>query len=478
MKNHNLFRITILKKLLFFYFFIILISLAFTMTLGQDYIRRKVVSETVSTLKNANQKFISDYLSDTDYNSLSSQDLHKKMKVAAALSECRMMLINTDGKMIADSEVEPNRKKDIKYTRDTSFIEYNFMENSTLSAYLQELSLVVPNSLNLKNNPDVYMIAAQKNTFIYTKISYYFETLLITLFIVSISLLLVFFVIYKFVIQAPLKTLISGAKDLSVGQENIPIKLPTNDEFKELAEILNTLGDDLNKVDDYQRKFVSNISHDFRSPLTSIKGYVQAMLDGIIPPDKQEKYLNVILFESERLTKLTTDLLDVHNFDKDNITLNVKTLDVHTIIQNTINAIEGTADKKNITIMKKTNVKGPLMVSGDPDKIHQVIQNLLDNAIKFSFAYSKIIVSTRTQGDKVYVSVKDSGMGISKEDLTKIWDRFYKTDASRGRDKLGTGLGLAICKEIMIAHKQNIEVVSTEGAGTEFTFTLKRMSNK
>lgn len=284
---------------------------------------------------------------------------------------------------------------------------------------------------------------------------------------------LIFLGIY-FAYAHPLRKLLDGAKKFSIARKNPPILLRTHDEYGELAQTLNIIGEELDKFEEYQHKFISNISHDFRSPLTSIRGYVQAMTEGIIPPEDQAKYLNIILFETERLTKLTTDLLELNSFDKDNFLLNITDFDIHAAIASTINTLEGTAKGKHIRFETEFACDGPLPVSGDPDKIHQVLHNLIDNAIKFSHSDSRIFIRTRTHGEKVFISVKDTGIGIPKESISRIWERFYKTDLSRGKDKLGTGLGLSISKEIINAHKQTINVVSTAGVGSEFVFTLPR----
>lgn len=305
------------------------------------------------------------------------------------------------------------------------------------------------------------------------RVDYYFNVLLSVFYFLYAIVGLAFFGIYL-ANARPLHKLLNGAKKFSITRKNSPICVRSHDEYGELAQTLNVIAEELNSFDDYQRKFISNVSHDFRSPLTSIRGYVQAMTDGVIPPENQEKYLNIILFETNRLTKLTTDLLNVNNFGKNNFLLDISDFDIHAAIANTIDILEGSARNKNITFETELACDGPLLVVGDPDKIHQVLHNLLDNAIKFSHNDSQIFIRTRTRGERVFVSIKDTGIGIPKESLGRIWDRFYKTDLSRGRDKLGTGLGLSISKEIINAHRQTINVVSTVGVGSEFVFTLPK----
>ena len=232
------------------------------------------------------------------------------------------------------------------------------------------------------------------------------------------------------------------------------------------------MANELNTLEDDQRKFVSNVSHDFRSPLTSIKGYIEAILDGTIPYEMQNKYLNIILFETERLNKLTSSLLELNKFGSHGKTiLYIKSFDINYIIRMTALAFEGICSEKHISI--ELILSGQtLFVTADMAKIQQVIYNLTDNAIKFSYPDSSITIETTEKNGKVFISVKDSGIGIPNDSLKKIWERFYKTDVSRGKDKRGTGLGLAIVKEIIQAHDENINVISTEGVGTEFIFTL------
>lgn len=311
------------------------------------------------------------------------------------------------------------------------------------------------------------------SSYVPARITYYFNIMDTTLFIMAAVLAAAFLFIY--VMNAiPMKKLCNAAKRFSVNRINPPINLHTKDEYEELANALNIIGNDLNKFDEYQRAFISNISHDFRSPLTSIRGYAQAMLDGTIPYESQEKYLNIILSETDRLTNLTSNLLELNSFNGQNVLLDITNFDIHQTIIQTVNTLEGTAAKKEITFHLDFNAKKELIVNADEGKIHQVLYNLIDNAVKFSHSNSEVKIATQKKGDKIFVSVKDSGIGIPKESLNKVFDRFYKTDVSRGKDKKGTGLGLSISKEIINSHNQTINVVSTEGVGTEFVFTLKK----
>ena len=231
------------------------------------------------------------------------------------------------------------------------------------------------------------------------------------------------------------------------------------------------MAEELAQGEENQKKLVANISHDFRSPLTSIRGYLEAMLDGTIPPEMHEKYLQIVLNETDRLTKLTNNLLTLNNLNAKGMLLEKTDFDINSVIKNTAATFEGTCKQKMIAI-ELILTGEEMIVHADMVKIQQVLYNLLDNAIKFSHHDSIIKIETTLKHNKIFVSVKDNGIGIPKESLKLIWDRFYKTDLSRGKDKRGTGLGLSITREIIKAHGENINVISTEGVGSEFIFTL------
>ena len=233
------------------------------------------------------------------------------------------------------------------------------------------------------------------------------------------------------------------------------------------------MSNQLRDMNSYQKKFIANVSHDFRSPLTSIKGYINAIADGTIPVEMYDKYLNIILFETERLTDLTQDLLTLNEFDTKELLLDKTSFDIHEIIRTTAVSFEGRCTAKKISIELLFASK-TLLVYADKRKIQQVLYNLLDNAVKFSSPDSSIYIETTELGGKIFISVKDTGIGIPKKSIHQIWERFYKTDLSRGKDKKGTGLGLAIVKEIIKAHGESINVISTEGVGTEFIFSLSK----
>lgn len=293
----------------------------------------------------------------------------------------------------------------------------------------------------------------------------------LVIFVLSLVILLVFTLTVYF----PLKRITAGAMEYADGNLDYTIQVHTNDEMGYLANTLNYMSDELNKMEEYQKSFIANVSHDFRSPLTSIKGYLEAILDGTIPPELYDKYLNIVIAETERLNKLTQSMLAISSMDSKGF-LSRSNFDINRVIKDTAASFEGTCKAKNI-VLDLTFTNDTQMVYADLGKIQQVLYNLIDNAIKFSHPDSVIYIQTYLKFERVFISVKDTGIGIPKDSIKKIWNRFYKTDLSRGKDKRGTGLGLAIVKDIIQAHGENIDVVSTEGVGTEFIFTLSKPGN-
>ena len=300
------------------------------------------------------------------------------------------------------------------------------------------------------------------------------DALLLPTYLTFLVIYLLSFIILAMIrvfVTNPLKTITKGADEFAQGNLKHKIEINSSDEMGYLAETLNYMASELAVSEEYQRKFIANVSHDFRSPLTSIRGYLVAFEDGTIPPELQGKYIRVILGETERLTKLTESMLSINALEQNKMLLDMSDFDIRKIIRSTCETFEGVCSSRNITFDLFFSDEDTT-VRADIGRIQQVIYNLLDNAIKFSPDNSEIEISVYRRNNMVFVSVKDHGIGISKDDIKKIWTRFYKTDQSRGKDKRGTGLGLSIVKDIIDAHHTTIDVVSTLNIGTEFIFRL------
>lgn len=261
------------------------------------------------------------------------------------------------------------------------------------------------------------------------------------------------------------------ARSIANGDFSSRVHVLQEGETGELAKNMNYMAQELEKLEDMRKDFIANISHDFRSPLTSIRGFVQAILDGTIPQEKESKYLNIVLDETDRLTKLTNDILMLTKMENNNMPLELSDFDIHTVIRKVLLQFEQKIISKNIDLTFLIE-RPEIITRGDVNQIQRVVSNLVDNALKFCSTDDAITIETSIVRNKVEVSIKDSGPGISEDDIKFIWDRFHKADRSRGKDKKGIGLGLSIVREIIRAHDESINVYSQEGKGTKFVFTL------
>ncbi len=439
----------------------------FTSHFSYDYIKKK---EATNLYKEANL-VASDYAVSYYNNDITLADFEERLEALDNYLSARIWVIGTNGDILVNSA----QKTDLLNLEnidsfDISDFGNRYYQTGKFYNYFEEeqLSVFAPISINYRVKGYVFIHKPTAKLVSYNNglLNIAYLTLAI-LFLCAFLLLAMF----TYTIILPIKKIIRAANEYASGNFENPVDVHTNDEIGYLAASLSYMANELNTLEEDQRKFVSNVSHDFRSPLTSIKGYVEAMLDGTIPVENQEKYLNIILFETERLNKLTRSLLELNKYGKRGMILDITTFDVNNTIKMTAQTFEGICKDKRISfelILTGQN----LFARADMGKIQRVIYNLIDNAIKFSPSDSTITVETTIKNEKIFVSVKDRGIGIPKDSLNKIWERFYKTDLSRGKDKKGTGLGLAIVKEIIQAHKENINVISTEGVGTEFIFSL------
>lgn len=447
----------------------------FLISLGGSYYVERYLERDLSDALYREAHRIASY--DIVKNNLSEENLEKLKEPLSSLSvfqDTVIWIINCKGEVLLSTrrEIDPASPIPVEGF-DLSQWGPNYYQIGRFYGYFpnDQVSVIAPVTAEMTTKG--YVAIHYQASALYRTRSAIMQIMILLFFLVyALTYLLIF--VYKWQIYQPLQSIIKGASEYANGNLTYKISVKSDDELGYLANTLNYMSDELNVTGEYQRKFVSNVSHDFRSPLTSIKGYVEAILDGTIPPDFQEKYLRIISAETDRLEKLTRSLLTLNELDIKQRMMDFRTFDINETIKRTAAFFEGICTSRKIRLELILSGK-ELLVKADQEKIRQVLYNLLDNAIKFSPDNSIIIMETTEKNGKVFVSVKDHGEGIPKESISKIWERFYKTDASRGRDRKGTGLGLSIVKEIINAHQQHIDVVSTPGVGTEFIFTLERV---
>ena len=254
--------------------------------------------------------------------------------------------------------------------------------------------------------------------------------------------------------------------------QRIPVQ--GKDEASQLGRSFNEMADQLKNLEVTRQSFVANVSHELRSPLTSMKGFLEAMMDGTIPPEEHEHYIEIVLSETRRMTAMVNDLLDLARIESGIITVNFEAFDINELIRRTLITFEARISEKQMELDVRFAAE-QTFVYADSNQISQVLRNLIDNAIKYSPEGRTLLVSTYALRKEVYVTIRDTGVGIPAEDVPHIFDRFYKVEkAHTPSPQVGSGLGLAIVKKIIEAHGQSITVKSARGKGTQFTFTLEK----
>ena len=431
-----------------------LIIATFTYHLTFQHLEKKEAQNLYRESALISSSYAQNYFS----NSMTLDEINEQLSALDTYLNADIWIVDTHGKILINTAATETTEETIPDFDMTDFGN-RYYRVGTFYDYFQENMLSVFSPITVNYKVRGYVIIHKSESYL-TASANSLSAIAYTTLALIFAAAFVVLALFTYVVYIPIRKITHAADEYSKGNFDAKIDVHSNDEIGYLAASLNYMA---NEED--QRKFISNVSHDFRSPLTSIKGYVEAMLDGTIPVEMQEKYLNIILFETERLNKLTKSLLELNKFGSHGVMLDVTDFDINQTINKHI--------RFNLILSGEQ-----LFVTADFSKIQQVLYNLIDNAIKFSHQDSTITIETTEKNDKVFVSVKDTGIGIPKDSLKKIWERFYKTDLSRGKDKRGTGLGLSIVKEIIQAHGENINCISTEGVGTEFIFTLPIAKDK
>lgn len=300
-----------------------------------------------------------------------------------------------------------------------------------------------------------------------------FRTALISIAIaIVIACVISYFISRK--ISNPLKRMNIAAQKIAMGNFDIVIPVHGRDEVAQLGATFNKMTDSLRELEKMRSSFIANVSHELRTPMTTISGFIEGIMDGTIPEENREQYLRIVLDESRRLSRLVSELLTLARIDEGRVKFNYSEFDINELIRVTILRFEKEFTENNINAEINFE-KDECFVKADKDAITRVLINLFDNALKFNINNGYVKISVEEKDGKAVISVENSGIGIKKEELRLIWDRFYKSDMSRSRDKKGMGLGLYLVHNIISAHNEKIKVESLPGKFTRFTFTLKKI---
>lgn len=293
-------------------------------------------------------------------------------------------------------------------------------------------------------------------------------------FMAAVGVLIVAFIasyLLTYRLVRPLREMSAAAKQFGQGDFSHRVRVQGRDEVAQLAQSLNNMAISLSSEETVRRDFVANVSHELKTPMTTIAGFIDGVLDGTVPPERRDEYLKIVSDEVRRLSRLVKAMLDLSRIDSGQLKLSPVTFDLTESVGHALLSFAQSLEEKQISITGLEETE-PVMAVGDYDLIGQVVYNLVENAVKFTEPQGEIRFGLRREGDRVYCSVRNTGAGIPASEMPHIFERFYKSDKSRSRDKLGLGLGLFLVRSILTLHRGEIIVRSVEGKYCEFEFWL------
>ena len=357
---------------------------------------------------------------------------------------------------------------------DKLYTEGSVLELSNLGGMLNKKYLVSAESVVEDNGACVggVFVCAESES-----ITDFVNVMMKAIVLSTVSLMLAILIAVYFITErtvVPLRNMLKAVKSFSRGKLDARVPVSGNDEFTELSGAFNQMAESLEHQENLRRTFLANVSHDLRTPMTTISGFVDAIKDGVIPPEKQDYYLDIISSETKRLSRLVSTLLDISRMQAGERKFEKVNFDICEMARQILISFEQRIEDKRLDVEFLCD-KDNMLVSADKDAIYQIMYNLCDNAIKFAYDGGKYkICIKQLQSRKIAVSVYNEGVGIPADDRPFVFERFYKSDKSRGLDKSGVGLGLYIAKTIIEAHEESITVNSEYEKYCEFVFTLSQ----
>lgn len=398
----------------------------------------------------------------------------------ATSDQASILVTDPEGRMVffAAPEGHSGVRKEIVSSDSTRTLRENGVYSAvgTLGGMLPESSYIV--GAPCRNDSGalcafVFVSTPTDNiTYLMRKVSQMFVIILLVALIGD--LIISYFISAR--MTHPLKIMAMASREYAAG--NFDIRVPEDNrcvEINELAVSFNNMARDLAQLDELTRGFIGNVSHEFKTPMTTIGGFVDGMLDGTIPPDQRDKYLRIISEEVQRLSRMVMRMLDAAKIQSGELILNTAPFDFTEMSSQIVLSFEQKINAKNLDV--DIDFDDRLIVNGDRDHVFRAVYNLVDNAVKFIDAGGKLTIRAREEHGLCAFSIKNTGVGIAPEDIPHVFDRFYKTDRSRSQDRTGAGLGLYIVKNIINLHGGDISVRS-DGGETEFSLTLPLMDKK
>lgn len=417
----------------------------------------------------------SEWLAITIQNLREGENFETNLNEAARTSGYRLAIFDEEGRLYAyvpyretfdvEQEIDSQLRTELQTTGSV------LLENEPDSEILQAYTI-----LSSELNPARYLRVSISKDLIYEPIKT-IRWIIYTGMFISIGLVLFVSILFSRSISRPILQLEEAARDIAAGNVDRTLNLDRKDEFGRLAHSLNRMAEkfradneQMKRLYEKQSQFFADITHEIRNPLHTISGSIEMLQMEGLSDHQRNEYLKTASRQTHRINRLFKDLVTLQRYDSDSYFIEKQNFNLKTVASQVVELHESEANEKNIEIKITGN---SAMVVGDPNKIEQVLENLVSNAVKYT-NQGQIMIRIKQDKKSVWVEVTDSGIGISEEHLDRLFDRFYRTDKARSRDKGGTGLGLAVVKSILSAHGSDIEVESTPGKGSLFRFHLPK----
>ncbi len=410
-------------------------------------------------------------MADYGYLKVPVSTVQNGYRIISSTTETRIFLVNLDGKTLICSEGENCNHRTYSISEDimSAAISGEYDGTGTLDGIYETSHYTV--GIPIKHDETVLAVlfASTEATDVWFFIMDLMDIIFFcALIATAVSSIAIYFVTSR--MTKPLREMAAAARSFSTGDFTVRVPAEGEDEIAQLARSFNHMADSMSDLESVRRSFIANVSHELKTPMMTIGGFIDGILDGTVPEEKRKQYLQIVSEEVKRLSRMVKSMLSIARIEAGDMKLNPTDFDINELVCRTVFAFEQKIEEKKLEIMGLESDE--VFVNADNDLVHQVVYNLIDNAVKFVNEGGCISFSYAAKDGNVFVSVKNTGTGIAQQELPRLFDRFYKTDKSRSLDKTGVGLGLYIVQTIVNQHKGDLLVKSVEGEYTEFTFSV------
>ncbi len=416
------------------------------------------------------------YITKTDEDSktvtlyLNTQTIKLTYGILASALDAEFFLTNTEGVMKYGVHERGQIPKEVMQKVLTTG---HYEETGFLGGIYAKPQYIVAVPVYVEDAPTGVLFAAASAT----GMSQFMRGLVEMFLISAVVVLVIAFILIYFITASlvkPLKEMLGATQSFSQGDFSKRVPVSGYDEIGQLAMAFNNMASTLATTENSRRSFVANVSHELKTPMTTISGFIDGILDGTIPEERQNQYLETVSSEVKRLSRLVRSMLDTARIEAGELEMNPVVFDISETMRQSVFTFEQAIDEKQLELDGLE--KDKIMVYADKDLIHQVVYNLTENAVKFVNQGGRLTVSYRNDGKMVFMSIRNTGQGIEKQEIPQLFERFYKSDKSRSLNKNGVGLGLHIVRSIINYHKGDIVVRSVVGEYTEFEFSVPSAS--